>query len=107
MPKFNFFVNNHVAFECPINSIRCIAHNVNGSRCKRRVCIGTPYCFSHLPIYLHLKIMPSTIPQAGKGLFAFDKTKGNDEIIFKKGNVICAYGSEFITHAELNDRYGR
>jgi hypothetical protein len=49
--------------------------------------------------------MPSTIPQAGKGLFAFDKTKGNDEIIFKKGNVICEYGGEFITHAQLNDRY--
>ena len=66
--KFKFFINNEVAFECPINSARCIAHNANGTRCKRRVCIGTPYCFSHLPIYLHLKIMPSTIPQAGKGV---------------------------------------
>jgi hypothetical protein len=50
--------------------------------------------------------MPSTILQAGKGLFAFDKTKGNNEIVFKKGNVICAYGGEFITHAELDDSYG-
>ena len=57
-----FFVNNKIAFECPINSVRCIAHNSNGARCKRRVCIGSPYCFGHLPMYLHLKIMTSTIP---------------------------------------------
>ena len=104
--KFKFFVNNEIAFECPINSVRCSAHNSNGARCKRRVCIGSPYCFGHLPMYLHLKIMPSTIPHGGKGLFAFDKTKENNEIVFKKGTVICEYGGEFITYDELDDRYG-
>eukprot|EP01041_Mallomonas_annulata_P017839 gene17839-36492_t len=106
MMKFNFFVNNEIAFECPINSVRCSAHNSNGARCKRRVCIGSPYCFGHLPMYLHLKIMTSTIPHGGKGLFAFDKTKENNEIVFKKGTVICEYGGEFITYDELDDRYG-
>ena len=33
--KFKFFVNNEIAFECPINSVRCSAHNSNGARCKR------------------------------------------------------------------------
>jgi hypothetical protein len=41
--------------------------------------MATPYCFSHLPEYLHLKVKPSTIPNAGKGLFAFDKTKNENE----------------------------
>jgi hypothetical protein len=77
--KFKFFVDNEVAFQCNINSSRCIGHNNNGQRCKRRVCMATPYCFSHLPEYLHLKVKPSTIPNAGKGLFAFDKTKNENE----------------------------
>ena len=42
----------------------------------------------------------------GKGLFAFDKTKENNEIVFKKGTVICEYGGEFITYDELDDRNG-
>ena len=50
--------------------------------------------------------MTSTIPHGGKGLFAFDKTKENNEIVFKKGTVICEYGGEFITYDELDDRYG-
>ena len=104
--KFKFFINNQVAFECPINSARCIAHNRNGTRCKRRVCIGTPYCFTHLTTYLHLKIKVSTIPHAGKGLFALDNTKGNNDVVFKKGDVICEYGGEFINAHTLNERYG-
>jgi len=104
--KFSFYINHNIAFQCKLTCSRCTGTNKNGSRCRRTVCIGLKYCFSHLPIYLHLKIMPSTIPHGGKGLFAFDKTKGNNEIIFKKGDVICEYGGEIITYAELDDRYG-
>jgi hypothetical protein len=104
--KFKFFVDNELVFDCKIDSERCSGYNKNGSRCKRRVCLATPYCFTHMPEYLHLKVKQSTIANAGKGLFAFDKNKGNNEIIFKKGDLICKYGGEFISHEELDDRYG-
>jgi hypothetical protein len=103
--KFQFFINNEIAFECKINSVRCIGKNKTGQTCKRRVCIGTPYCFSHLPTYLHLKVKVSNIPNAGKGIFATDKTKEDDEIVFKKGVIICKYGGEFIDLDERVERY--
>jgi hypothetical protein len=103
--KFQFFINNEVAFECKINSVRCIGKNKSGQICKRRICIGTPYCFTHLPSYMHLKVKISNIPNAGKGIFAIDKTKNDNEIVFKKGDIICKYGGEFINLDEKNERY--
>jgi hypothetical protein len=105
MTKFTFYIDNDIAFQCNLETNRCIAHNKNNTRCKRRVAIGLPYCCIHLPTNLHLKIKPSTIPNAGKGLFAFDKTKGNDFIVFKKGQVICEYGGDLISVEECNRRY--
>jgi hypothetical protein len=56
MTKFTFYVDNEIAFQCNLETNRCIAHNKNGTRCKRRVAIGLPYCCVHLPTNLHLKL---------------------------------------------------
>ena len=104
--RFRFLVNNAVAFQCNLNCSQCIANTATGARCKRRVCIGTPYCFSHISPALQLKIAPSTIPQAGKGVFAFNKNKGANAVIFEPRDIICVYGGEFISKNELDNRYG-
>jgi hypothetical protein len=54
----------------------------------------------------HLKIAKSTIPNAGKGLFAANKNVPNDAIIFRKGQTIIDYRGEKIDEDELNERYG-
>lgn len=98
-------------------SLQCSFVLSNGQRCKRKCVIGVPCCNSHLPIMYHLQIKQSTIPNAGKGLFVYDKTKNNNEIVFKgnrkvnnkdkKGDIICPYDGEIINKHELEERYGK
>ena len=53
----------------------------------------------------HLKIQPSTIANTGKGLFAIDKTKRPNAVLFHQNAVICEYNGEIIDRNELNQRY--
>ena len=39
--KFRFYVDDDIVFQCDINSERCIGYNLNGHRCKRRVCMAS------------------------------------------------------------------
>jgi len=55
---------------------------------------------------MHLKIQPSRLPNAGKGLFAIDKKLGRNMIVFRENQRIIAYGGEAIDGEMLNDRYG-
>ncbi len=106
MPKdFQFYINNNSVFKCTLNSTRCEAHNKTGSRCKRKVIIGFEYCFSHLPIEKHLKIADSEINGAGKGLFAYDRTKEEGDIIFRKGDNICNYNGQLLSMDTIHERY--
>ena len=54
-------------FECNLKKERCVGHTKSGYQCKRQVCIGLNYCFSHLLLEKHLQIKKSTILGAGKG----------------------------------------
>jgi hypothetical protein len=101
--KFKFYINNGLHFVGQLECDRCIGVNKNGSRCKRRVCIGTFYCFTHLQSEKHLKIKTSNIEGAGKGLFAFSKT--DDELLFRKDETIIKYVGELIHADELVHRY--
>lgn len=83
-------------FSCQLQCNRCTANNKSGSRCKNRVCIGTTVCHAHRK-QLGLRVKKSTIPDAGKGLFATRK--------FKKNEIIGQYGGEVISGAEVTDRY--
>jgi hypothetical protein len=53
----------------------------------------------------HLKIQKSTIPNAGKGLFAIDKSKRSNAVIFQQNAIICEYYGEMINLQTLNHRY--
>jgi hypothetical protein len=94
-------------FTCNLRKERCIGINRNGQRCKRETCIGTNYCFQHLESIKHLKIRKSTIPNAGKGLYAWDSKLPPDAMIFRTGDKIIEYRGDRITDDNtLTERYG-
>ena len=103
--QFQFFINHHLHFSGYLERKRCTGHNKNGQRCKRLVCIGLPYCFQHSLTHFHLKIKPSTIAGAGKGLFAEDKTKRANATIFLPNHDICEYTGQIMDLADLHRRY--
>lgn len=99
-------------FSCPIKCHRCTAKDTNGKECKRRVCIGLPYCWYHLQKKEKLKIKDS---QWGKGLFAWDPENNpgknahinKNKVVFKNGDNIGKYDGEIISSAENTRRYGK
>ena len=100
---FRFLVNNVLEFSAPLETVRCSA-TTNGRRCGRIVCIGLPFCWQHLELRKHLKIMPSPINKMG--LFAFNRSLQNDAIIFRRGEEICLYQGLLLTRDTLNEWYG-
>jgi len=95
----------HGEFACPLQCERCVEkNNSNGQRCKAKTCIGTPYCWQHLLHKHHLRIKPSTIPEAGKGLFAMGKA--GDRAVFSRDKPIIVFDGEWINRAIKEKRYG-
>jgi len=107
---FNFYNDTNdpqPRFTCAIESERCHGETKNGTRCSRKCVIGTPYCWSHLLSNYNLRILPSTIPNAGKGLFIMNKQEPEGKVIIKKGTIVCPYGGELIDKQTLDERYGK
>jgi hypothetical protein len=123
--EFRFKVGDDTIFREELSCFQCTEINErNGQQCRRRVCIGLPFCYHHIKLH-NLQIKNSTIPNAGKGLFAFapilergKRTRRRRErprmqtratrartVIFNEGNVICNYYGEFINEHELQERY--
>ena len=94
-----------MTFNRNLQGRRCIGHCTNGRRCSRRSVIGCPYCYQHLKSDQHLRIRPSTIQNARKGLFAEDSTQAPNAILFRRDDDIIEYIGETIDRAELNRRY--
>jgi len=97
-------------FQCHLKHYRCEHINPKtGKRCNRQQYIGFDRCWKHLETDFHLKIKPSSIPHAGRGLFAFNGMDNND-IVFRgsreKGDRIIAYNAELISGVEIEERYG-
>ena len=107
MPKeFRYSIANQLHFSCKLNSTQCqSAQGKSGERCRRRCITGFEFCFLHLQSKLNLKIKDSTLPGAGKGLFAFDRTKEPDDIVFRAGDKIAQYNGELINAEQLAERY--
>lgn len=107
MPYFHFHADDVDNFDEKLKSFRCSYIKPNGQRCKKSVVMGLPLCFPHSLKTYNVKIQKSLIPNTNmKGLFAFDVSKGVNEIVFNKNDVICPYSSELINLIELNKRYG-
>ena len=67
---------------CELETRRC-AHP---GGCARQVTLGLPLCWQHTRLALGLRVAESTIPNAGKGLFALRD--------FAKDEWICDYGGD-------------
>ena len=104
MPKIFKLTEGLYEFKCKLESHQCVGFVRGGAQCKRRVVIGLPFCFAHTRMYLHLTVHDSTIPEAGKGVFAYDKSD-NRVLVFEKGEYVCQYWGERISKEELEQRY--
>jgi len=71
--------------------------SLTGVQCKNISCIRLPYCHVHAKKLLGLKVMKSTIPHAGCGLFTIKD--------IKKNNIICEYFGEELTERQFEQRY--
>lgn len=102
--KFLFKIHDEIHFEADMESHQC-EHTRDGRQCRRKVVIGYTYCFSHLLERKKLRIKESTLGNF-LGLFAQDKLNPTDNnILFRKDDVITEYIGEKIDEDELNQRY--
>ena len=91
-----------VQFQCPLKCGQCRYRiEKENRRCKRRVCIGFPYCYQHLPKKMGIQIKKSealaSIGINSKGLYA---TRD-----FKKGEEIAPYNAPKISSNRASGRY--
>ena len=78
------------------DKVRCHFMIDNHHRCKRNTIIYSYFCWQHTIKKEHLKLEPSLIAGAGKGLFTTAP--------LKKGDVI-RYSGQMLTKAQFEQRY--
>lgn len=77
---------------------RCHYIKPDGTRCRLSTCTTGRYCWIHTRKRYMLRVKPSTIPNAGKGLFAATAD-------FTAGQNIVPYTGDVLTRAQLHARY--
>jgi hypothetical protein len=107
MPNyFHFKVpDDGIDFNRQLETQQCTFIKTDGHRCKLNVVFGQPLCFIHRKKEYHVALKPSTIPNAGKGLFADNGTNDNS-VVFRAGRKICPYYGETLTPNQIDNRYG-
>lgn len=99
-----YFKSPYSDFQGPLVRTACHAVSQNGKPCRRHAVIDC-YCFQHLPLEKHIRIGPSTISNAGLGVFAWWIGPCRTQPVFVPGAEICYYGGEAINQTELDQRY--
>ena len=94
-----------ISWDGKMRTERCHFTTNSGQRCKRHIIIGLDCCFQHREKKYHVKVQPSTIPNAGSGLFATDQTNDN-AVVFHKGDKIVPYKGELVNGETIEERYG-
>ena len=93
-------------FDEQLESNRCAYTKLNHQQCRRQVVIGAPYCFQHRKMKEHVEVKNSSIPNAGKGLFASDGTNDPHHRVFAAHQTILDYDGLFTTRQALDTKYG-
>jgi len=78
-------------------------------RCSRRTCMILPMCWQHARLILHLQVKDSTIPNAGRGLFAFAATKAARDacvVLWRRGDYIAPLNGRPTSAEQLQASYG-
>jgi hypothetical protein len=109
MPKTFKYTNNQnqLIFQCQLNSEQCLGITKTGNRCNRRCVSPFDFCHTHLKYKYNLIIKPSLIPNSGKGLFAYDNKKQENEIVFPNKSLICEYRGELLPRTVIDQRYNQ
>ena len=79
--------------------LQCKSNTKKKKRCRKRTA-HTSKCWIHLANEDNLRIKPSNIKNAGKGLFSWKKP-------FKRNQFINEYTGEKTTLKKLNNKYGK
>ena len=85
------------SFSSPLATGRCQGETPRKRRCKRGSCIGYPLCAAHNASRYGVECRVSTIPNAGRGLFAVRS--------LPKNSWICPYIGENTTMSSIHARY--
>jgi SET domain-containing protein len=99
------FKSPKVNFKCNLKCTQCKAKTKKNTLCKSIACIGVRKCWRHLLQNNQLRIKTSSIPEAGKGLYALNPSKSGNAIIFKKDDLIVKYEGEILSVKQLDKRY--
>jgi hypothetical protein len=112
-PRLHYTVSERgrEVFSCPIRCERCMGRTADGSRCARRACIGTPFCWVHARQLVGVRVRD--FPSMGKGLVAAhpgSRRRGAPvpdprQPVFRRGDFIMPYLGEVLTDAEFRRRY--
>lgn len=98
----------------PEPCVRCqYQHATTHRRCSMTTCARFPFCHVHLKMVLGLAVKPSTLPNAGMGLFFVgykDARTGEHVDSLPRGEVIAWYSGyggtqQFLRTADFNARY--
>ncbi len=71
--------------------------------CQQITTYVHPFCESCMKLLLHVELKPSSIVEAGLGLFAVEQP--TKTVLFRKGDFIAPYMGELITQKTLDRRY--
>ena len=110
MPQYFHFHSkeyNGIQFDGKLTSEQCVHRHATGHRCKNKTVMSLDRCWVHVRKDYHVKIAPSSVPDAGRGLFAFNGTNRNsNDVVFANGVRLFPYLGEIITKDTLEERYG-
>ncbi|CAB3985446.1 SET domain-containing [Paramuricea clavata] len=79
-------------------SQQCVSNTQKDARCRKRTA-HTEKCWIHLAKQNNLRIKPSNVAGAGKGLFAWKKP-------ITRGKLISKYTGRKLSKKELDKKYG-
>lgn len=79
-------------------SLQCKSDTIKKKRCKKRTA-HTSQCWIHLAKEKNLRVKPSTVNNAGKGLFTYKQA-------IQRGEKIDAFTGEKTNQAKLDRKYG-
>jgi hypothetical protein len=94
-------------YVCGFQRVRPCAAVDAGIPCSATTAI-VPFCAAHLRTRLKLAVRPSTLPDAGLGLFAVSNRADGavGEVVFDNGDLIYYMEGEVLRWKEYEDRYG-
>ena len=104
--QFTYSDGDGTHFTCPLQCRTCDYITTRGTECARKVCVGLPFCWQHTKKQYNVYIGNSTIPQAGKGLFYYDKSSPKGARILSAQRTLFQYSGELISDDILDQRYG-